>query len=191
MDGRTRSREARRDHVVSVASDLFNENGYDETTVEDIAEAAGVSPRSFYRYFDSKDGVLAALGSDVIGDALERLQDGGVEDPTISDIGLLLGEVADERIDEPRFAMFIRLLREHPELIGKAGVWRGQWAEQLAVGLSRLSGSDEPTPSHEVTARIAVAVVAVALDRWVEEPDGTPIRARVGDVLADLAENLR
>jgi len=42
-----------------VAIDLFAANGYDETTVDDIARAAGISLRSFFRYFASKGDLMS------------------------------------------------------------------------------------------------------------------------------------
>ena len=48
-----------RDAIWDAATDLFAEKGFDETTVDDIAEAAGVSRRSFFRYFSSKSDLMA------------------------------------------------------------------------------------------------------------------------------------
>ena len=47
-----------RDAIWDAAIELFDKNGFDETTVDDIAKAAGVSRRSFFRYFSSKDDLL-------------------------------------------------------------------------------------------------------------------------------------
>lgn len=49
------SRQAVRQRVSDVAVELFAERGYDDTTVEEIAEAAGISERTFFRYFRTKD----------------------------------------------------------------------------------------------------------------------------------------
>ena len=56
---RERKLRAVRESIWDVAMDLFAANGYDETTVEDIARAAGISLRSFFRYFLSKGDLMS------------------------------------------------------------------------------------------------------------------------------------
>ena len=47
--------------IVSAAWKLFYENGYDDTTIEEIIFESGTSKGSFYHYFDSKDALLGSL----------------------------------------------------------------------------------------------------------------------------------
>src|ERR1700712_5050821 len=47
-----------RNALLEAARNLFSANGYDETTTDQIAESAGVSPRTFFRYFPTKESVL-------------------------------------------------------------------------------------------------------------------------------------
>ena len=56
---RARKRQLVQDAIWDTALDLFARQGYDETTVEEIVAAAGVSPRSFFRYFASKSDLMA------------------------------------------------------------------------------------------------------------------------------------
>lgn len=55
----SRKRQLVRDAIYDAAIVLFAKKGFDETTVEEVADAAGISRRSFFRYFESKDDLLA------------------------------------------------------------------------------------------------------------------------------------
>ncbi|MFD0556930.1 TetR family transcriptional regulator [Stackebrandtia endophytica] len=101
-EGRARLREVSRNavraQITKTAEELFLANGFDETTVEEIAAEVGMSQRSFFRYFTSKDEVVLTkceqLGDDLIGylrsrpldesewDSLRRIFDLMVEDYT-------------------------------------------------------------------------------------------------------------
>lgn len=56
---RIRKHQLVRDAIFDAAIELFEVKGFDETTVEEVAQAAGVSRASFFRYFSSKDDLLA------------------------------------------------------------------------------------------------------------------------------------
>jgi AcrR family transcriptional regulator len=55
---RERKKQLTRDTIAKVALQLFSEHGYDNTTLADIAEAANVSPRTIFAYFDRKEDIL-------------------------------------------------------------------------------------------------------------------------------------
>ena len=73
--------------IVSAAWKLFYEQGYDNTTVEEIVEESGTSRGSFYHYFEGKDALLSSL-SYLFDDKYEEL--GKTMDPTLSPIDKLL-----------------------------------------------------------------------------------------------------
>jgi Transcriptional regulator len=62
-----RRKEARPDELLDAALDLFTEQGFDRTTVEQIARRAGVSKGALYLYFPSKDAVIEALVDRAVG----------------------------------------------------------------------------------------------------------------------------
>ena len=55
---RERKKQQTRDRIARVALELFAQRGYDETTLADIAEAADVSPRTIFAYYESKEDIL-------------------------------------------------------------------------------------------------------------------------------------
>jgi AcrR family transcriptional regulator len=69
---RGRKKARRRQDILRVAGTLFNEKGFDATTMADIAEAAEISPPTVFNYFGSKDNILSALLFE--GAARERVQ---------------------------------------------------------------------------------------------------------------------
>lgn len=67
---RPQDREAKRAELVSAATTLFTEHGYDETTMAAIALSAGVTTTTIYWYFEDKDALLLAVLDHVLEQAL-------------------------------------------------------------------------------------------------------------------------
>ena len=73
-DLKTRKQELVRDAIFDAAMELFGRQGFNETTVDEVVEAAGISQRSFFRYFPTKSDVLAydiAGHGDILVSAVE------------------------------------------------------------------------------------------------------------------------
>ncbi len=69
---RARSKQRRRDLVLAAAERLFRRQGYNRTTIEEIASEADVSIGTMYSYFGSKSGIMRALMEPVIDDMLAK-----------------------------------------------------------------------------------------------------------------------
>ncbi|MEQ8147362.1 TetR family transcriptional regulator [Streptomyces sp. OP7] len=168
-----------RTHIARTAAALFVRQGLRATRAEDIAQAAGVAPRTFYRYFATKEeaiGPLYATGARRWVDAV-RIAPAGtplpqvLEDAARHTLTPGLG-VAEESWNWVR--TLIRLAADHPAL-GRV------WAEacrtgerDLAEALAwRLTGDAAPQPG-EVAARsrlsfaaaVASAAVRTAMESW-------------------------
>lgn len=88
--------------IITVAWDLFYEQGYENTTVEEIIDKSGTSKGSFYHYFEGKDALLGSL-SYIFDEEYEKLQSEITEDMHSFDALLFLNtklfSVIEERID--------------------------------------------------------------------------------------------
>ncbi len=88
--------------IIKAAWDLFYEQGYDDTTVEEIIERSGTSKGSFYHYFEGKDALFESL-SYIFDDEYSRLQENMPEEQNAFDKLLYLNEklfsMIENRID--------------------------------------------------------------------------------------------
>jgi len=113
---RARKKERIRSTIQKEALRLFLEQGFEQTTVEQIAEAAGVSQATFYRYYTSKEDSVVTDGFDpiFIASILERPAD----EPLIESIRAIMMDVLAEYLERDRELLIARhqLTKETPAL---------------------------------------------------------------------------
>ncbi|MFC3493596.1 TetR/AcrR family transcriptional regulator [Glycomyces rhizosphaerae] len=159
---------------------LFDEQGYDATTIEQIAEAAGVSPSTFYRYFPVKEDVVVQDEYDpLIVQVFESQQEGTAPLEALRAVlAVLFGEFTDEDIERVRRR--VRMIFSVPALrarqVGQSAATERLLAEMIAERTGRSANDLEV---RHFTA-LVVASWTVAISAW-SETDGTK---------DDLAANL-
>lgn len=88
--------------IITAAWDLFYEQGYEDTTIEEIIDKSGTSKGSFYHYFEGKDALLGSL-SYIFDEEYEKLQNEIVDDTHSFDkllyLNIRLFSMIEERID--------------------------------------------------------------------------------------------
>ena len=107
MSNRTRTRDAglsRRDQILDVAARMFVERGFRGTSIDDLGAAVGVSGPALYRYFRSKEAVLAAL---LIG----------VSENLVVGARSILGQDTATNVLRSLVAFHVRFALDHPKLI--------------------------------------------------------------------------
>jgi AcrR family transcriptional regulator len=194
FDLRERKRTRTRLMIQTEALRLFAERGYQETTVEDIAEAAAISPRTFFRYFPAKEDV-------VIWDEYDPLVLELVESrPDDESLAEMLRAVVREalgglyRRDPERLLTRIRLSRSVPELRARFLAEQTHGVELLAPLLARKRGDPADDLHLRVLGASLLAAVIVALDLWQQDDGKSDLLAlmdRATDALADGMSELQ
>jgi AcrR family transcriptional regulator len=178
-----------RGRLEQAAMELYTERGFEQTTVAEIAERAGLTERTFFRHFADKREVLFA-GSGALQELLVAAVAGAPESAAAIDAAIAGIEAAAGALQERRDRARQRqaVIAASAELRERELIKLASLAAALTEAL-RLRGVGEPAAS--LTGEIAIAVFRVAFERWVEEPEAPDfahlIRASLNDLKAVTA----
>lgn len=98
---REQNKQRTRDALERAAARLFEEHGFAATTVRDIAAAAGVGERTFFRYFPSKEDLVLQQARDVIGDVMQRVRERPAEEALLAALRSAILDWLDETGSPP------------------------------------------------------------------------------------------
>lgn len=194
---RERKKLATRLAIRRAALDLIAERGYSRVTVEDIAAAADVSPRTFFNYFPSKEAVLfggdpgraearrARLVADLPGrsalDVLRAVQ--------VDELRRIYREVAELGDDPAEWASKIRAAQSDPHLRAAQAAHMAQVEADIASAIAARLGTDsERDPYPLVLASAAVGVIRAVLSFWAALGDSVPLDELAGAAFQALGE---
>jgi TetR/AcrR family transcriptional regulator, regulator of mycofactocin system len=172
-----------RTELEHVALTLFLDRGFASTTVKDIARAAGISPRTFFRYYASKNDV--AWGD--FDEHLARFQAHFDAVPSTVPIPAALRECilafndfSDNEL--PWLRQRMNLLLRVPALQAHSVLRYAAWCDIVATFVARRTGCRAEALLPQVAARCALATAVAAYERWLEG-DGTPLREVLDEAL--------
>jgi AcrR family transcriptional regulator len=187
---RDRKKEATRLAIEDAAWALFAERGYAATTVEDITERADIAPRTFFRYFPSKEAVLYGDPRptlDAFRAALVSRPDG--EDPYTA-VRTAFGVVA-AAVTQTRERCLLRhdILSEHggrqmEDRFGALTVAREVLTETIAERLATSPDDSRP----RLLAEILITVMNIAYARWIDQGATDDLNSIVGATFDTLAQ---
>ncbi|MGP3772710.1 TetR/AcrR family transcriptional regulator [Streptomyces sp. SDT5-1] len=164
-----RRKAATRLDIARAAAELFTRDGLRATRAEDIARAAGVAPRTFYRYFATKEEAVAPLLDSGARQWAEAVRDAPAE-LSVSDAlrhaaaSALAGDDAANAASLHWVRALLRLTEESPAL-------RAVWADTCRVSESTLltvlaDRTSAPPASLRLLAGIATTAIRVAVETW-------------------------
>jgi AcrR family transcriptional regulator len=164
---RERTRRAVRGELTQLAVDLFVEKGYDETTIDDLAAAAGMSKRTFFRYFASKEDLV--MGKyEVLGEQLaEDLAARPAGEPIWASLRQMFGRVVEYFDSEARSAATVameNIVRDHPTL-NASYLDRVSRMQELVLDEVRTR-TGRPDPADPRPAAIVGAAFSCLIATW-------------------------
>ena len=162
---------------------LFADHGYDETTIADIAAAAGVTQMTFFRYFPAKELVVI---DDPFDPAIAQAVAAQPADlPVVEQVrrGLLAAweHVADA--DQAEFRLRLKIGAGHPGL--RARMRENNVRTEAAIAAA-LTQTGVPAFEAAVAAAAVIGALTAALLEWVNDPDAGPMGDAVTAALALL-----
>jgi len=171
------------------ALDLYIERGFEQTTVAEIAERAGLTERTFFRHYADKREVLFA-GAGALRDLLVSAVAGAPDSAAPIDAVAAAVEAAGAVLQERR-----EFSRRRQAVIAANAALQERELIKLATLASALAGAlrqrGVPDPAASLTAEAGIAVFKIAFDRWVND-DGQPdfpqlVRESLGELKAVTA----
>ncbi len=184
MGLRERKRQQTRQELISAAMRLFDERGYEQTTVAEIASAAGVSTKTFFNYFASKDEVLFPHLSHRIDAAVAIIEQRGPDDQMadvlVAAMQHMLADALAEEVDGGLASVRLPMIVSVPA-VQAATLHRYFLAEtQLAQALQRAyQDTLDPAAAAAVIGSVMGAAIAAALVCLQDADTAEQLRAAV------------
>ncbi len=174
---RERKKQETRAALCRATLDLALRDGYDAVTVDAIAEAAHVSPRTFRNYFSSKEDAVLSLLADVEQLHADTFLDRPVDEPVLDSLEAAAINLLQSGPDVEKTMAATRMITEHPSLTAHAAVVHRRTSQQVLEEIARRLGRDPDTdllPRLIFHASRAVTASAVELLVHGTEPAEDP-----------------
>jgi AcrR family transcriptional regulator len=174
---RERKKQRTREAIVDAALRLFDERGYEQTTIADIAEAADIAPRTFFGYFPSKeDVVFADFPADF--DALaERLRGRAHDETAIDALRAFIASVVEQAdLKDERELCRKRIIKQSETLDAHRRALMGRMEDMLAEAIARDFGNQPGDLRPPMIASAAVAALGSLDKTGISDPESPPSR---------------
>ncbi|MCS5735506.1 TetR/AcrR family transcriptional regulator [Herbiconiux daphne] len=182
---RERKRKATRRNIQLAVLRLTADQGLDQVTVDEISNAAGVSPRTFFNYFPSKEASLAGDAPFVFTDEIAREFETAAPDrDPLGDLLVIMADQAreDGAVDPELHALRRRVMNDYPKVFALKIDRMREFEAEVAASVARRLETDaahrgDPTDPDDVLERARmIALLSLTLARsawlsWAEHPE--------------------
>jgi AcrR family transcriptional regulator len=179
---RARKKVQTRLALARAAMRLFEERGFAATTVDDIAAAANVSRRTFFRYFTTKEEVFVVDPQGKLDALHVALADGPPGEPTIAALRRGLLALAATYFDPELLRAEARVAYKEPDVAAAALAYQVRWEDTLAEEVAADLGVDiAGDPRPRIVAHTTVAVMRAGIAAWFQDGGSGDVVAYVAD----------
>jgi AcrR family transcriptional regulator len=182
---RQRHADRTRTSIITAALELFGERGFAAATVDDIAARADVAPRTFFRYFPTKEAVLYHDTDQIVSSVRDLLLARPVDEPPHRSLLLVCLKLGDElAADTTRMQLLQRLSRDDPSVIDYQRLVLLQQFEHVVVEtLAARRHLDPDDLELRATTAALLSSLAIAFRSWIDSGAHGSIRPSVHQAL--------
>jgi AcrR family transcriptional regulator len=185
---RERKRIETRDRLETAAVTLVLKNGLEHTTLDAICDAANVSGRTFFNYFDSKeDAILGLQDSQITDEAVAAvLAEHEGADPVELTIRLMFGVLNPSINSSTLMKSRMKIVKLHPQLLGRMANQMQRMTEQLTNAIGPLlraapAFADQNLTESELSVEVMLSLCSgatrAAVKEWATTGNQAPIEA--------------
>lgn len=157
----------RRD-IMKAAVTLFEQQGYDQTSIDEIAALAEVSQSTFFRYFPTKEDLLLGPDDALLEALLECVSSNYSRRADLAGVGEGFVEFAQrlDRSEDDLSRRQARLMSTSDSVLARAALGQLRWEHAVADRLAGLAGLTKPALREELLAATAMGAYSVAVRRF-------------------------
>jgi len=196
---RERKKLATRRALRRAAFELVTEHGFARVTVEDIAAAADVSPRTFFNYFPTKEAALFGADPDRITALRERVARLAPGEPALAALRLVMvddaraaaAELTELGGDPAGWLRRMKSAHTDPQLRAARAAQMAMTERAIAEGIAERLGTDpERDPYPSLLAATAAGVFRASISFWAGTGGTVPLEHLIDQAFGALADGL-
>jgi AcrR family transcriptional regulator len=175
-----------RSELAEAAVKLLADQGFEETTVDQIVAAVGMSRRTFSRYFDSKEDVIVHMLAEAGVRLCAELNARPADEPPAVALRRALSVFTSMSVGNPAKMLSVsRLILDTPALLARFLERQSQWQAEMTGILALRAGLDPDVDLRPaIAAGVALTAFQAALRRWVDSDGSESLDEVVDQALA-------
>lgn len=184
---RERKKVARREALIDATHRLVADRGLDAVTIDAICAEVGVSPRTFFNYFETKDDAVLGIGPWSLDETVaDTFAAGGPTGSLSADLLVVVTELLDKpAFGKERIAAAFELARREPRLLVRHLTWMEQHRHDIdALVTRRLAVTGET--GGDLVGMLLMVLTHMTYVRWEAAGGSGEARAQLPDVVGDL-----